>query len=184
MFPLDYPNSAVTEHEDLSSVCNLNSDFHFAIYIRRDIFDLDEISKIVNISHEFHHIFQYIKDKRSYLFGCIVRYFLNDIIPEVRSPVEYDAERKSKIVAYKTYGRKKVDEWIDSNANKTRHIFFEVFRDINVDIYYDLTAEVLRLWKEHEIEDEIARLRILEKHDDDEKRIIEMYEYAIRKCSN
>src|SRR4030042_90689 len=179
MFPLNFPNSRVTDYLDLASACKLIEDLDFAIYIRQGIFDLEEIHQTINIGNEFHHVSKYIRDRRTYLLGCIVRHLLTSTIPEVRSPIEYDAERKSKIIAYGIYGRKKVDDWVDSNVVKTHHIFFNILKDMDVHVYYDLASEVQQLWKEYRIGDKLERLKALGKRSNEEEKIIRMYEYAI-----
>jgi len=178
MFPLDYPNSRVSEYEDLSSACKLKGDLHFAIYLRSDLFELDEIAQAINISHEFQHISQYINDKQAYFFGCIIRFLLVDKIPELKTPVEYDAERKSKIIAYELYGSQKIDEWIELWARKRKHDFFDVLKNIDVGASYNFSREVLSLWEENRIKEKIDKLKSVEKRTEDEETIFEMFDYA------
>ena len=70
-------------------------------------------------------------------------------------PTEYDAERRSKIVAYALCGKKEVDKFIqgmlaDPNIPKT---FWGIYNSIDIEKDYDFEDEVLKLWKIHNIEE-------------------------------
>jgi len=180
MYPLLYAGSALYEKEDdddFSSACR-SGEFDFAIILKLDFLEIDEIAQAVNLSHEFQHVLQYSKNKRVYLYGCIVRPLLSDEIPEMDSPVEYDADKKAKLIAYGMFGREMVDHWIERNIFKYQQPFFPRFRSISPEEDYNLEDEVLKLWEEHRVEETIASLRTRDTLSDDERKILEMYERA------
>lgn len=179
-FPLRYPNSGVDEFKDIVSIHQTNIDLDFVIIFARNIFEREEIAQTINFSHEYQHAFQYINDKKTYFFGCIEKYLLRDKISLIKTPIEYDAERKSKIVIYEIYGKDQIYEWVESSAKKIKHEFFEVFKDINVDVGYDLTKEVLRIWKENKIEEKIFRLRNKKNPTEDDLEILKLYDFALK----
>lgn len=95
-------------------------------------------------------------------------------------PTEYDAERKSKIVAYTLCGKEEVDKFIqrmlaNPDVPKT---FWAIYNFIDIEKDYDFENEVLKLWKIHNIENKINNLKIKPIRNSNEKKIIEMYDFA------
>ncbi len=101
------------------------------------------IIETIYLSHEFQHINQFVVNKRIYMYGCILKYYLvYKVIPLEELPLKYDAQRKSKIIAYNLCGAESMkifSNWIFSDKNiqkknkkKYIWIFFNSI-DINKD---------------------------------------------------
>jgi len=181
MYPLEYPNSGLpVDHPELELIYQQYINLDFFFYFTRIVTKGDLMARVINISHEFQHASQYTVDKKIYMYGCIIRHMLEDLISEVRSPIEYDAERKSKIIAYDLCGDRAVNELIESmlsNPDVPRE-FWEVLKSINIQEEFDLKNKILELWEDHKIEEKIQQLKKSRIKNYDQKKVIEMYNFA------
>lgn len=182
IFPLNYPHSNIDiEFPFLAISLQKYNCLDFAIHFTRLITEGDEITIAINISHEFQHAVQYKNSKKIYLYGRIICYFLGDqVISEEETPIEYDAIRKSKIIAYDLYGKEEVDEYVqrmllNPNIKKYPSVLFHSIK-INKDFNFE--NEVSRLWDEYKIEEKIEELKHYRDINNNQKKIIEMYDFA------
>ena len=119
----------------LAHVINKHSNLDFAFHFTRLITEGDDITKVIYVAHEFQHAVQYKRDKKMYFHGRIIHHFLADKhIEEEKTPLEYDALRKSKIVAAFLFGNNKVEEFIERmllNPDMKKFIW-AVFNSIDI----------------------------------------------------
>lgn len=180
MFPLNYPNPGI-EFPYLNKVISEYSHIDFAIHFSSIVTYGDEITKVLNISHEFQHVDQYNDDRKIYLYGCIIRHFLKGQIPLVEIPIEYDANRMSKIIAYDMCGKVAVKNYIQSMLSDTKiknKEYPKNFISINIHDEFNLKDEILRLWEANEIEKKVEVLKKYSLRDVDQESVIEMYDFA------
>jgi hypothetical protein len=147
----------------------------FIINFIAKIYSLDEIAQLINYSHEFQHVVQYITSEK-YYWLCRIMYVLIISMHEEELPTEIDAERVSKKVIESIYGKKRVNEWVLQQMEKMPCCFFARFGNCNVDIGYDLKQKTMELWQANGLEEEIKRLRNEPNITDTERRIIKKYD--------
>lgn len=182
MIPIKYPKTHIYEEfPDLADVCDEYSNLDFAIYVTRHVIEGNEIRLVIDLSHEFQHVFQYVQNKKIYFYACIIRDLLRNKINEVSTPIEYDAERESKVISYNLCGEDRVNEFIDNmiaNPDIKKMEFFEIFKSIKIDKKYNLKDEVLKLWSIYGIEDKINNFKRDMNINSNQKSVIEMYDFA------
>jgi hypothetical protein len=181
IYPLKYPKSGLQrDYPGFAQICEQYVNLDFFIYCTNIITTGDCTARAINISHEFQHASQYTLDTKTYLYGCIIRNMLNHIISEVRSPIEYDAERKSKIIAIDLCGEKKVNETIENMLSDpdVPKEFWQVFKSINIEEKFDLVNSIQELWEYHNIEGKIQQYKKNRTPTYDQQKVIEMYDFA------
>ena len=183
-YPLKYPRSYL-EHNNpsLAYACRDYLDIDFAFWFSKIVTEGDEITRVINISHEINHASQYVLNTKLYLYGCIIRFLLINYIPNDLSPIEYDSVRKSKIVSYEIFSKKDVDSFINKflsnpDIEGNGREFLEVFKSIEICDSYDWKNSVIKLWDKYNIKIEIDKLIKLKNPDFDQSKIIEMYNFA------
>jgi hypothetical protein len=155
----------------------------FIINFWSEIFSYDEIDQLLNYSHEFQHVVQYLTDKRSYWL-CRIMFCLVESMQEEELPTEIDAERASKRILEAIYGKQTVDDWVNRQLDKKPHSFFIRFGRYEVDAGYDLRQKTKELWEINHLEDKIKKLRRIKAKTNKEQRIIKMYDKVIMERSN
>jgi len=171
-----YPPNFPVNEDDPSDTAELRKlkPNAFIIHRWRNIFSLDEIAKTVNLSHEFQHISQYINKKDHYLRSRIIHHLVGGI-QEDCLPTEIDAERYSKLVIEKIYGKGKTDNWIIAQLEDRPHVFFMRFKNIDLGKEYNMKQEVMNLWKIYRLDKQIEKIQRETKRSDDQERILNMY---------
>ena len=114
-FPLDFPKTHLRmDYPQLYRLVREKYPAHnYAFHLTRIITEGDEITRTINISHEFQHASQYKENKKHYYLSRIIHNFLSDnVIEEENIPTEYDAIRKSKIVANELCEKSEVERYI------------------------------------------------------------------------
>jgi len=172
MYP---PNYSVNEDDpsDTVELRELRPDA-FIIHYWRNIFSLDEIAKTVNLCHEFQHVSQYINKKDHYLLSRIIHHLVGGI-QEDCLPTEIDAERYSKLVIEKMYGKDTTDKWIIAQLKDRPHVLFMRFKNIDLRKEYDMKREVMNLWKIYRLDKQIENIQREPKRSDEQERILIMY---------
>jgi len=179
-FPLDTPNSGITEKCPEIIVQNKKKvDFEFLF--TRLVTEGNELEKTYYMSHEFQHAYQYINNKQLYYYGCILNYYLADKEIEIeRLPLEYDATKESKYVTTSLYGEENVIQFIEKNlADKDQMKWpWVILNSIKPDKEYDWEKEIQRLWKKYDLEIKIKELKTKKSMNKSQIKIIEMYDFA------
>ena len=147
----------------------------FIINFWAGIFSYDEIAQLINYSHEFQHVVQYVTSEKCYWL-CRIMYFLIKPMQDEELPTEIDAERVSKKVLELIYGKKKVDEWVLQQLDKKPRGFLVRFGNYNVDIGYDIKQKTMELWQANGLEEIIKELRNEPKKTDKEQRVLKKYD--------
>jgi len=150
----------------------------FIINFSRDIFSLDEIAQVLNYSHEFQHVVQYITNKRCYFLSRIMARLVVSMHEE-DLPTEIDTDRASKRILETIYGKRKVDDWINQRLDEDPHSFFIRFGKLDIDAEYDIKQRTMQLWEENHLDEEIERIRNKKRQSKDEQRILKMYDEAM-----
>lgn len=135
---------------------------------------MDEIAKAVNIGHEFQHISQCLMKKDHHFLSRIIHHLVGGMREE-SLPTEVDAERASKLIAEKIYGKDKLDTWISFQLEDRPHVFFERFKNIDIRKEYNMQQEVMNLWNMYHLDRQIEKIQREFKKSDDQERILNMY---------
>lgn len=150
----------------------------FIINYWRHIFSLDEIGQILNYSHEFQHVVQYVTNKKYYLFSRILSHLVESI-QEENLPTEIDAERASKRILETIYGKQKIEDWINKQLEEIPCSFFIRFGKLDVDVEYDIKKKAKELWDRNQLDEAIDEMRNKKDKSETQKRILKMYDDAL-----
>lgn len=143
--PLDHPQYN-------SRIKHINNPTKYSIVFSKWMTSCDNrIERILIISHEFQHVFQYIGHKKGYLYACILRDYGDDGhgMAVQTIPSEKDADRKSKDILAKMFGEEGVREFVNdliSSENLKDRNFADYFDSLNMEEEYDFVNEVNKLW--------------------------------------
>jgi hypothetical protein len=152
----------------------------FFIIIYRPFYELDEIAQILNYSHEFQHVSQFMAGEKYYWLSRIMCHLVDGLRDE-ELPTEIDAEITSKKVLCELYGKKVVDEWTVAQLGK--YAFFTRFKKINSDVTYDFKKEVAELWRFFGLDERIEKLEKCETKDENQDNVLNMYYRAMKAAS-
>jgi len=155
----------------------------FLIIFSMALADRNRIEQLLIICHEFQHAVQYTRDKKSYLYSCILRDYGTDGngILVHRIPAEIDADITAKAVLENELGKKEVQLFIDelySNKDSRFQVFGSYFANLNSGVNYDFKKETAKLWEEISMDKVLFKLKDsrTKRHRD----IYKMYEFAVR----
>lgn len=179
-----YKDFKIKFQDEINDIDNFGF-FKYIIYLASDIGHCkNKIFKNFTIVHELQHILQdiYLKNinkKNSVLF----RYYRLKKFNTNELPKEYDAFRKAKLINYKIYGKKEIDNFLSSKKDK----YWENIKAIDVCKNYDLKDEIESYWKDHkeDIKEERERIEIKKQNsilEEKEKAFLDAYEYYLKCC--
>ena len=143
------------------------------------ILSIDEIAQLINYSHEFQHVVQYVTGEK-YYWLCRIMYVLVKPMQEEELPTEIDAERVSKKFVELKYGKNRVDEWVIQKLEKGPRGFFIRFGNHDVNVGYDFKQKTMELWQANGLEEIINKLRNKAGKSDKEQRIVNKYDELIK----
>ena len=181
-FPLEFPNSSleIIYPEVFFSIQNKYK-FDFVFVFTKLITNGNIETKTIFLSHEFQHAYQNINNKQLYYYGCILDHYIdNSVISNGKLPLEYDAEKKSKYVAASLIGENKITRFIEEKLDNDDfpEYLWEILISKDMQKEYSLKNEILKLWEEHKIQENIDLLKNKSDSTEDDKKILEMYDFA------
>jgi len=176
-------------NKESEKIDNLET-FKYLIYLSKNIRTCDNKKyKIFTIAHELQHVLQYLgysclHEKHSVLF----RYFILTKSNIFELPKEQDAIRKAKIINYRIFGKRDVDNFIDEKIQKSREdiekLYWENVKSIDLNIEYDLESRVKEFWRNYEggIKESAKRLRGKIEPELNERAFLDAYEAFLIDC--
>jgi len=185
-FPLKCPYSDLKiQFPDLYKLTQNKANKEFLFHFTRIVTEGDETKKINYIAHEFQHAIQYIKHQKIYYYSMIIEYFLvkiKNVLDKKKLPLEYDAQRQSKIVVISLLGKKNMDKFIKQMSNDPEFSdeisLWNLINLIDVKTEYDLEDEVINLWKNYNFEQKIDALKKKKNMSCDDRILIGMHDLA------
>jgi hypothetical protein len=129
----------------------------YLVYISKNVrTSNDAIYKTLYFAHELQHIQQYEENRKIWILGSIFLYSLGDLITNFnyfQIPMEYDAERVTKIIMIQIYGQSEIQNWISKKICETDAIdkkkVWNILNNINISKDYNVLQESTELWEKH-----------------------------------